>query len=154
MWQKFSLSRPVWTIRRPKTLALAPLCAHFAPPPSSCGSLPSFASSKALSSHKRIVHGVRNEIRNYVDGSFKCFACKSVYGSRLAVLTHLSDHRRPKCREFVLANAPRLAPELVAKLDAVDSAFRKQAQQEGLTHVKVVSPAFNSQGRQVGNVTC
>ena len=61
-----------------------------------------FATEKALNAHRRTKHGVRTEVRMYVrDG--KCPVCATDFKSRLRCIAHLSDTRRPKCRDRVLS---------------------------------------------------
>jgi len=62
-----------------------------------------FRSWKALALHNRVKHGCRTELRRYIGGDGICPHCCTHFGSRLAVVRHLSDPRRVlQCREFVL----------------------------------------------------
>ena len=79
---------------------------------------PSFPTVKALEQHARVVHGARLEARWYVDGSGRCPVCETTFNARLRVLAHLSDKRRPKCREALLGgDFPRLPQNTVNHLD-------------------------------------
>jgi hypothetical protein len=121
-------------------------------PPIPDGAKTCFATSKALESHQRAKHGVRNCIRMYIGAVSKCPACETVFGNRLSLLGHLSDKRRPKCRESVLATCPCLPNELVQKLDRLDAEQRKCAQRSGRSHSIVTRPAVNARGIQTGRV--
>ena len=56
-----------------------------------------FASVRALKSHARRKHGARIEQRFYADADGLCQVCHAQFGSRLRLIAHLSDRRRPKC---------------------------------------------------------
>ena len=57
---------------------------------------PAFSSAKALASHQRTRHAVRNPMRAFADASAVCQCCGNYYGTRLRLLAHLSDSRRDK----------------------------------------------------------
>ena len=82
----------------------------------------------------------------------KCPVCETVFGNRLALLAHLSDKRRPRCREVVLATCPCLPDQLVQKLDKLDAQKRKIAQRSGRSHSIVTKPAVDARGIQTGRV--
>jgi len=111
-----------------------------------------FASKRALESHSRGKHGHRNNIRLYIDDSNKCPSCSSIYGSRLSLLAHLSDARRPMCREYVLQHCEPLSASFVAKLDEADNEMRKAARKSGRSHHISVQPTINANGHQVGRL--
>eukprot|EP00959_Pyramimonas_sp_CCMP1952_P423052 8861964-Pyramimonas_sp.AAC.1 len=50
----------------------------------------------------------------------KCPACGTDFAQRLRLIAHVSDSRRPKCRDWILSRCPRLPDSEVAKLDEVD----------------------------------
>ena len=112
-----------------------------------------FASSRALESHQRAKHGTRNCIRMYVGATSTCPSCETVFGNRLALLGHLSDKRRPRCRESVLTTCTCLPNELVQKLDRLDAEQRRCAQRSGRSHSIVTTPAVNVRGIQTGRVS-
>ena len=113
----------------------------------------SFATAKALQSHQRVKHGTRNNICMYIGDTATCPSCKTVFSSRLSVVSHLSDSRRPKCRDAVLANCPILEPSVVAELNAQLTNMRRVARQCGRSHHIVTAPAVNAQGKQTGRIT-
>ena len=73
----------------------------------------SFESSKALDSHSRAMHRVRNLIRMYIGDSTGCPSCKVVFSHRVNLLAHLRDKRRPKCRNYVMENCFPIEPSLL-----------------------------------------
>eukprot|EP00973_Karenia_brevis_P028821 3974320-Karenia_brevis.AAC.1 len=86
---------------------------------------PAFATAKALASHQRVVHGVRSPMRAFADAHGECPVCKSKYGTRLRLLAHLSDSRRPRCRNDLLSGQyPTLTDERIKELDAIDRVAR------------------------------
>ena len=111
-----------------------------------------FATAKALGSHQRAKHGVRNCIRMYVGAVSKCPICETVFGNRLTLIAHLSDKRRTRCRGSFLATHTCLPDELVQKLDQLDAEQRKCAQRSGRSHSIVTTPAVNARGIQTGRV--
>ena len=113
-----------------------------------------FSSEQALMSHQRSKHGVRNPIRTYIDNSCVCPGCKTRFGNRLSVITHLSDKRRPKCREFVVQHCPPLDADTVSQLDLMDNELRKAGRKAGHSHQVVTSPAVSQSGRVVGRASC
>ena len=115
-----------------------------------CGE--AFSSSRGLQSHQRAKHGKRNEVRFFVSGS-TCPCCGTDFVSRLRLLSHLSDTRRPKCRTFVLDHCPRLSASTVQQLDLVDRDLRRDAQQAGRSHHIATAPARRADGRIIGRVS-
>ena len=100
-----------------------------------------FESSQALASHCRVKHNTRNIIRMYVGDTSTCICCKTVFGTRLSLLSHLSDARRPKCRDFVLLHSSTIDASLCTELDSKDAKLRLLAQRDGYSHSLVTIPA-------------
>ena len=118
-----------------------------------CAPPVSFFSSKALQSHCRIKHGARSSVPQYINDSGVCPVCSTVFGSRLRVISHLSDTRRPKCRERVLAgDFPVLPRSVLAKLSVRDRELKRLALREGHTHTLASGAAVNAKGHIVGRV--
>ena len=113
---------------------------------------PAFASQKALAQHMRIAHGLRSPMRAFAPASGTCSACGVAFRTRLRLLTHLSDSRRPKCREWLLAHGAPLPEAVIASLDEVDKVSRRAAQRAGLSYVAAVLPALAPNGKVVGRV--
>ena len=114
---------------------------------------PAFPTSKALAQHMRIFHKVRAPMRAFAPSDGKCRACGVAFQTRLRLLAHLSDSRRPRCRNWHLAHAEPLSAEVISALDAEDKALRLAAQRAGLSHVIAVQPALASCGRVVGRTS-
>jgi hypothetical protein len=110
----------------------------------------SFATQKALESHQRCKHGIRNNIRLYVGDVEQCPCCETTFGARVSLLAHLSDKRRPKCRLFVFENCPALDLGTVSYLDSIDNDLKKASRKSGRSHHIVSCAAVNAKGRQSG----
>ena len=112
-----------------------------------------FTSANALAQHSRRAHGVRSPIRQYVPGAV-CPVCLTDFRDRVRCLEHLSDSRRPKCRQQLLGGGfPALEPARVAELDAIDCVARRLAQQAKKSHVLADRPAVSSDGKALGRCT-
>ena len=101
----------------------------------------------------RIFHQVRAPMRAFAPADGKCRACGVAFQTRLRLLAHLSDSRRPRCRDWHLAHAEPLCAEVVVALDAEDKCLRLTAQRAGLSHVIAVQPALAPSGRVVGRTS-
>jgi hypothetical protein len=113
-----------------------------------------FASKKALDSHSRSKHNATSQIPVYIDNSGVCPACRTSFCSRIRVVAHLSDSRRPKCRDRVLAGEfPRIAHDLFLKLQEQDRIMKRLALREGHTHVIASGSATKLDGKTIGRVT-
>ena len=114
---------------------------------------PAFKSSKALESHRRVVHGCRSNMRFYAPESGICYACQTNFNSRLRLLAHLVDSRRPKCRDTILqSNFPKLPESEVQRLDICDRTYRRIAKRAGHSHVLAAGVAIRANGTVVGRV--
>ena len=115
---------------------------------------PCFSSAKALASHKRARHGARSPIKRYVDDSASCPSCGTHFCTRVRVIAHLSDARRPACRDRILADVTLLLPlSLYQKLEARDKVLRREALHSGHTHPIASGSARTVAGRRIGFVT-
>ena len=113
----------------------------------------SFPTEKALGAHARTKHGDRTPIKQYVDDTGVCPICKSFYRTRIRVIAHLSDRRRPMCRDLVLAGeVPLLDPNIAAQLEDRDRQLLRDARKAGATHVMAVGSATDARGRRLGHV--
>ena len=113
---------------------------------------PAFLTQRSLAQHMRIAHNVRSPMRAYAPASGLCAACGVCFQTRLRLLGHLSDARRPKCREWHLLHATPLDAATMARLDTIDAAARLKAQRLGLTGVPAGVPARRPDGRVTGKV--
>jgi hypothetical protein len=114
---------------------------------------PSFPTEKALKMHMRVVHKIRNIIRLYVDEAGVCPICKTDFKTRLRCIAHLSDVRRPRCREQLLSGShPLLTSSRLQELDEKDRMSRRSARREGHTHPLAVEAARTVSGKRVGRV--
>ena len=70
-----------------------------------------------------------------------------------ARLAHVSDTRRPKCRDIILSGAfPELSNAVLTKLALADREARKQARREGHTHPIATGSAMTVRGKRIGHV--
>ena len=116
-------------------------------------SRPAFPSHKALASHQRTSHGVRSPMRAFAEADGLCPICKTCFNSRLRLLAHLSDTRRPKCRDKLLSGTvPPLSHKRIAVLDELDKVTRRNAQRLGQTHPVAIGSAVRANGKRIGHV--
>ena len=76
--------------------------------------------------------------------------------TRLRLLAHLPDARRPKCRNGILAGSferARLTQDAVDRLDAVDARLRTEALKQGHSKPIAVGKATTADGKTVGHVS-
>ena len=124
------------------------ICAH-----QSTKQPPKFKCARALLTHKRVVHGIRNHMRLFADRDGVCPICKGQYMTRIRLVAHLSDKRRTKCHDQIVEQSlPQLSPARVAELDEEDRVARRAAQRAGLSHVPAAGQARRADGRAVGRV--
>lgn len=109
-----------------------------------------FPSERALASHCRAKHGHRLAIKSYIDGSGTCPCCGTRFQSRLRCIAHLSDRRRPRCAEWVLANCTPLDLSTLEILAEKDREMLREAWGQGHTHAIARGPAVTKHGRLVG----
>ena len=112
---------------------------------------PTFKCTRALQTHMRIKHGCRSEMRYCAPESGICMSCKTNYQSRLRLLAHLVDTRRPKCRDSILLSGrAKLSQAEVMRLDLIDRTVRTETRKSGHTHALAKLPATTSKGRIIG----
>lgn len=111
-----------------------------------------FVSARALKSHMRAAHGCKAQIRWYLRSPI-CPCCKVDFQTRMRCLAHLSDSRRPHCREWVTSHSSKMSSAEVAELDTELRIQRRQARQAGKSHPVADKPARRSDGRVIGR-TC
>ena len=111
---------------------------------------PAFATLKALNQHKRKTHGERNTMVYYARANGVCPSCGTIFVSRLQLLGHLSDTRRPRCALYVVQNCTRMSDADVSTLDVADRAARKVAYSSGHSHAIVQKAAKSANGRVIG----
>ena len=93
-------------------------------------------------------------MRYYADSNGVCIACGTNFHSRLRLLAHLVDKRRPKCRDQILfGNFHKNCHEKVLKLDIEDRVARRAAKQQGHTHAIAVGSATRADGSLIGRVS-
>ena len=82
-----------------------------------------------------------------------CPICKADFRSRIRVISHLSDVRRPKCRDRILAGeVPAIAELLFVQLQDRDKQLRKEALHQGHTHPIATGSALSAGGLRIGHV--
>ena len=111
-----------------------------------------FETPKALAQHLRIAHAVRSPMRVFATADGICPACGVKLCTRLRLLAHLSDSRRPRCREWILQHGTPIAPEEVHALDEHDRLERRAAQRAGHTHAIATQPAMRANGQRTGRI--
>jgi hypothetical protein len=111
-----------------------------------------FASPFARDAHTRARHKVRSVYHARVAASI-CPCCGTQFHTRLRVLNHLGDRRRPTCGAFVVKHCPVLNPALVLKLAEKDRTDRREAWRSGHTHVLALLPATRRDGTTVGRAS-
>ena len=104
---------------------------------------------KALASHGRRLHGIRSPLRFSAGADGRCQACNTVFASRVALLNHLGDTRRPRCKEWCEANGEKLTVASVKALDEADKIARREAVRAGGS-TPVVQRAAYKHGKTVG----
>ena len=119
-------------------------------PCDACGE--SFASQKSLLLHQQSVHGRRSQMRLFADADGICPVCGVHLHTRLRLLKHLSDKRRPKCRSLVAYMVPPLPLDRVELLDREDRLARAASRGVGLNYVASSSQALRADGKMTG--TC
>eukprot|EP00972_Heterocapsa_arctica_P115815 16449817-Heterocapsa_arctica.AAC.1 len=75
--------------------------------------------------------------------------------TRLRLLAHLSDHRRPKCWNVIRSSPLDFDPlpeASVVELDLKDREARKAAKKQGRTHPVAVGLALTAKGKFIGHV--
>jgi len=106
-----------------------------------------FSSSKALRSHMRVAHKVRNPLRVFLDGSGRCPVCCVEFRSRTRCLAHVSESRcrgksRVTCRSILEGGTFQpLPPHIVATLDEDDRCHRRSARASGRSQPLTEVPA-------------
>ena len=96
----------------------------------------SFASSKALCSHRRTKHGHRLAIKDFL-ATAVCPCCKCDYRQRLRLIAHVSESRRPNCRDWILQHCTPLdTPALHPS-----SRSHHQETRQGRHHTEARGPA-------------
>ena len=115
-----------------------------------------FCSSKALKSHRRVVHCERSVMRYYAHTDGICPVCRACFNTRLRLLAHLDDSRRTRCHDIILADDActyaRLSDSLVDTLDEIDGEARKAARKQGHTHPIASGSATTADGKKIGHV--
>ena len=118
-----------------------------------CTHRPAFETQKALLLHRRIRHKYRDLIVTYVDGSGVCPVCGTSFHSRLRCMAHLTDSRRTKCRDVILAGSfPSVSSVQLAKLEESDRVARRLAFKNGHSHALASSSAVTVDGKKIGFV--
>ena len=113
-----------------------------------------FATPKALQAHQRVKHGIRSPMRLFADESGECRVCGTQFGTRLRLLAHLCDSRRPKCRDVCLSGSiPPIAADEVGRLDLIDRDLKRSAARCGHTPVLATGAARRKDGRVIGVAT-
>ena len=71
----------------------------------------------------------------------------------MRVISHLSDQRRPRCRDQVLTGKfPMVPQEILQELEESDRMLRREALREGHTHPIAAGGALIEAGKKIGHV--
>ena len=116
-----------------------------------------FGSNKSLLQHMRVAHGVRKSVGELVGDWRRCPICSTVFGSRMALVQHLSEtrlrskHRCATCKDaFLATNPPPIPLDVLKAFQATDRADRRSARRQGHTHALVPELAkIGSRGKRV-----
>ena len=119
-------------------------------PCAQCGQ--AFASHKALLQHRRVAHKQRAQVRLFIDDSGACPARSMNLVERFRVIRHVTDKRRPRCRDYILASLDPLDSSLVQAWEDRDRARLRQARQQGSTHILASGSAHTAAGKRIGRV--
>jgi hypothetical protein len=112
-----------------------------------------FPTSKACGLHRRIKHGVRDEIRFFINGSGLCPNCGMNLHSRLRVMAHVQDRRNNVCKSRILAmTLVRMQHSDLYRLESIDRCARRSALHEGHTHPIAVGQAMTGRGKAIGHI--
>ena len=114
-----------------------------------------FPTEKAKKAHQRTKHKVLVPQRHYADENGVCPVCSTGFNTRLRLLAHLCDSRRPKCWDRICAqptNFERLSDERTLELDAADRVSRREARRAGYSHPIAIGPARTEAGKLIGHV--
>ena len=104
----------------------------------------SFASSRALATHARIVRGERSMVKQYV-GTNMCPACGVLFSMRLRCIAHATDKRvrvkrAQSCFSLLCTGLfPKVDPATLVELDQQDTRYRREASRAGLTLPRAVA---------------
>ena len=111
---------------------------------------PALASAQALAQHRRMSHGVRNDIRSSADRDGVCGACGSVFENRLRLLKHIMHSKRISCCAWLRLHGKKLSSAHVATLDAEDRLSTVAAYRLGASIAPAIVGARDRHGRALG----
>ncbi|CAE8732350.1 unnamed protein product [Polarella glacialis] len=102
-----------------------------------------FRTVRALNSHRRRKHNIRDQIRCFVDESGICPVCETMLHTRLRVIRHIKRAKGSNmCHATIVqGQIPRLACDRIEHLDAIDTKSRREAHQMGFSHPRANLPA-------------
>ena len=138
-WRDLMLREQEWCGLVSRICFYASCCDAEAAPPGEharafeCNCGQAFPTQRALESHQRAKHGTRLEIQDYLP-SATCPCCGKNFHERVRLIAHVSDRRRPKCRDWILVHVPRLSQAKARELRLKDRELRRAAQQSGHSH--------------------
>eukprot|EP00972_Heterocapsa_arctica_P034046 5012250-Heterocapsa_arctica.AAC.1 len=100
-----------------------------------------------------MVHGMRNTMRLFAKADGVCPSCGIQLHTRIRLITHLSDKRRDKCRNYVTEHAFPMSDDEAKVLDVIDQSLLAHAKKDGHSHVIANKPAFTGDGKRIGFCT-
>ena len=93
--------------------------------------------------------------RYFCSASGKCQVCATSVSSRWRLVRHLSDYRRPACRDALLRSPGSfscLSDATVRKLDDQDRLLRREARRNGHSQILLSSGPTTRAGKRVGRI--
>ena len=118
------------------------------------GCMQMFPCTKSLMSHLRAKHKQRTGMRFFASSDGVCQACLTSFSCRTRLICHLTDARRPKCRNWLEQHGVPLSSCIVQALDGRDRALRKEARRLGHTQPLSRGPAKLANGKLQGRAGC
>ena len=163
-WQTFMVEHPSeWDSLVSRIRFCESACDKDAPPQGSAvksfvctlcppGDAARFACEKDLLQHQRIKHKRRNPMSLIIADISVCPSCGTDFRQRHRLLRHLTDRRRTKCQQAVLAmGLPSLTEAELQRLDAQTRELATTSRREGHSHPLASGTALTATGKRIGH---
>ena len=103
-----------------------------------------FSSEQSLALHRFKAHGLKNQMRQYVDGTH-CPVCLRQFWSRERIINHIR-YRSQVCRTNIMLHGPCLSVEEADILDRSENGANTGLQRKGRRRHHAELPAVRLQG--------